>query len=140
MQPGCVAFPPAQHTNSILQMQYANGGGDCGNSSSMLLNPPNSHRNMSLGYPSSSMSLSRSNMTGECSTSDYQDCGLSPMLLSVESPWDPNLDSSSPQARYKAKMRYNEKKKTRMYTSQLLHSEITHRICRNFMYTIRSAD
>lgn len=78
----------------------------------MLMNPS------SIGLPflpapiHSSMSLSLSNITGESSaTTDYQDCGLSPVFLNGES-WDLNLEKS-PQKRHEAKMRYNEKKKSR---------------------------
>ncbi|PKI75166.1 hypothetical protein CRG98_004501 [Punica granatum] len=96
-QPECVAFQPSQLGNLILGMQYVKGGGGGGTNSCMLMNPPNCNRNIGLGFPASSKSLSLSNITGESSASDYQDCGLSPMLLSVESPWDPNLEGSSPQ-------------------------------------------
>ncbi|XP_031404588.1 putative zinc finger protein CONSTANS-LIKE 11 isoform X2 [Punica granatum] len=121
-QPECVAFQPSQLGNLILGMQYVKGGGGGGTNSCMLMNPPNCNRNIGLGFPASSKSLSLSNITGESSASDYQDCGLSPMLLSVESPWDPNLEGSSPQARDKAKMRYNEKKKTRMFGKQIRYA------------------
>ena len=84
------------------------------NPDQMLLNLP-SNRNINLGFPSGNvcqnMSLSLSNMTGESSVADYQDCGVSSMFLSGESPWDSNIETSRPQARKEAKMRYNEKKK-----------------------------
>ena len=89
-----------------------------GCANSMLMNPSCS-RNIGLGFPTgqvhSTISLSLSNITGESSAADYQDCGLSPVFLTSESPWESNLEASCPQARDKAKMRYNEKKKTRMY-------------------------
>ncbi|KAJ6366437.1 hypothetical protein OIU77_002924 [Salix suchowensis] len=50
------------------------------------------------------------------------DCGLSPLFLSGESPWESHLDASSPQARDKAKMRYNEKKKTRTFSKQIRYA------------------
>lgn len=78
----------------------------------------NSNINLSFPSPQVSISLSVSNLTGESNAADYQDyqdCGVSPILLTGESPWDSNLETSSPQARDKAKMRYNEKKKSRMY-------------------------
>lgn len=78
----------------------------------MLLNP-SCNRNIGLTFPTGSLSLS--NITGESSVADYQDCGLSPVFLAGESPWESSLETSSPQARDKAKMRYNEKKKTRTY-------------------------
>ena len=80
---------------------------------------PSCNGNINLGFPQgqvhSSMSLSLSNITGESSaTTDYQDCGLSPVFLTSESPWESNFEAT-PRARDKAKMRYNEKKKTRTY-------------------------
>lgn len=87
----------------------------------MLVNP-NGSRNMGLGFPGgqvpASVSLSLSSVTGESSGPDYQDCGLSPAFLTGESPWASNFDANCPQARDKAKMRYNEKKKTRTYVVQ----------------------
>lgn len=94
-------------------------------SSNYTLMNPSSSRNINLGFPAeqvhSSMSLSLSNITGESSAADYQDCGLSPIFIAGES-WESTLEASCPQARDKAKMRYNEKKKTRMYASQLCFS------------------
>ncbi|KAF5189755.1 Zinc finger protein constans-like, partial [Thalictrum thalictroides] len=78
---------------------------------------PNPSCNMNLGFPigqvNSSMSVSLSNLSCESSAADYQDCGVSPLFLQGESPWDANMETSSPQARDKAKMRYKEKKKNR---------------------------
>ncbi|XP_038900762.1 zinc finger protein CONSTANS-LIKE 12 isoform X2 [Benincasa hispida] len=90
-----------------------------GNSNCMLMNP-SCNGNINVGFPTgqvhSSMSLSLSNVTGEGSAADYQDCGLSPAFL-TEASWDPSMETIGPQAkdrnRDKAKMRYNEKKKTR---------------------------
>lgn len=75
--------------------------------------------NLGLGFGNgqapSSLPLMTS-ITGESSVSEYQDCGLSPLFLTGDSRWDSNFEAmSSPQARDKAKMRYNEKKKTRTY-------------------------
>lgn len=96
-------------------MPAMNGSANC-----LLMNPTCS-RNINLGFPTgqvhSSMSLSLSSMSRE-SNPDYQDCGLSPIFLTGE-PWDSAMEASSPQARDKAKMRYKEKKKTRMYVSKL---------------------
>lgn len=63
----------------------------------------------------SSLSLSFSGLTGESSTGDYQDCGVSSMLLVGEPPWyPPGPDNASPSAgRSSAVLRYKEKKKTR---------------------------
>ncbi|KAM3281647.1 zinc finger protein CONSTANS-LIKE 12-like isoform X1 [Capsicum chacoense] len=68
-----------------------------------------------------SMSLSLSNITGESSvTTEYQDCGLSPGFLN-EAPWDLSLENC-PQKRHEAKMRYNEKKKTRTFGKQIRYA------------------
>ena len=79
---------------------------------------PSCNRDINLGFPqgqvNSSISM-LSNITGENSATDYQDCGLSPVFLTGESPWESTLEGTCPQARDKAKMRYNEKKKTRTY-------------------------
>lgn len=87
--------------------------------SDQLLFNPNGNTNINLSFPSGqvhpSISLSVSHLTGESNVADYQDCGVSPIFLSGESPWDSNLEASGPQARDKAKMRYNEKKKARTY-------------------------
>ncbi|KAK8616383.1 hypothetical protein V6N13_017934 [Hibiscus sabdariffa] len=82
--------------------------------------------NINLGYPGgqipSTMARSLSNIAGENSPADYQDCGLSPVFLTRELPWESNLEVSCPQARDKAKMRYNEKKKTRTFGKQIRYA------------------
>ncbi|KAL5972802.1 hypothetical protein ACLOJK_039608 [Asimina triloba] len=83
---------------------------------SSLVNPHcNRNININLSFPAghSHMSLSVSNITGESYVTDYQDCGVSPIFIKTETPWDSNIESGCPQARHKAKMRYNEKKKHR---------------------------
>ncbi|KAB1226581.1 Zinc finger protein CONSTANS-LIKE 12 [Morella rubra] len=110
-QQDCVAFQSSQVGGSTNILQAMNGSSNC------LLMNGTCAGNINLAFPSgqvhSSMSLSLSNITGESSAADYQDCGLSPVFLTVESPWESNLEATSPQARDKAKMRYNEKKKSR---------------------------
>lgn len=73
----------------------------------------------------STISLSLSNITGESSGTDYQDCGLSPGFLG-ETSWDPSMEAIVPQVkdrnRDKAKMRYNEKKKTRTFGKQIRYA------------------
>lgn len=71
--------------------------------------------NKDIGMPFTPGPLSLITITGESNAADYQDCGLSSVFLANESPWESSLVTSFPQARDKAKMRYNEKKKTRMY-------------------------
>ncbi|KAG6661285.1 hypothetical protein CIPAW_03G163300 [Carya illinoinensis] len=44
------------------------------------------------------------------------------VFLTVESPWESNLEASCPQAREKAKMRYNEKKKSRSFGKQIRYA------------------
>ncbi|KAL4361079.1 hypothetical protein GQ457_04G008630 [Hibiscus cannabinus] len=89
----------------------------------MLMNPG---CNINLGYPGgqipSTMARSLSNIAGENSPADYQDCGLSPVFLTRELPWESNLEVSCPKARDKAKMRYNEKKKTRTFGKQIRYA------------------
>lgn len=108
-----MGFQSSQEGVSINMIQN-------GNSNCMLMNP-SCNGNINIGFPPttqvhSSISLSLSNMTGESSVADYQDCGLSPAFL-TEASWDPSMEGIGPQAkdrnRDKAKMRYNEKKKTR---------------------------
>ncbi|PIA58502.1 hypothetical protein AQUCO_00500443v1 [Aquilegia coerulea] len=87
---------------------------------------PNPSCNMNLGFPigqvNSSMSVSLSNLSCESSAADYQDCGVSPVFLQGESPWDANMETSCPQARDKAKMRYKEKKKNRTFGKQIRYA------------------
>ncbi|TXG55328.1 hypothetical protein EZV62_020584 [Acer yangbiense] len=116
----CGAFQSSCVGGTANVLQGMNGSANC-----MLMNP-GCNRNINLGFPTgqvhSSMSLSLSNITGESSAADYQDCGLSPVFLTGESPWEPNLEASCPQARDKAKMRYNEKKKTRTFGKQIRYA------------------
>ncbi|KAK3008101.1 hypothetical protein RJ639_014363 [Escallonia herrerae] len=118
-QQDCITFQSSQVAGSANMMQAISS------SSCMLLNP-SCNMNIGLGFPNvqahSSLSLSLSNITGESSAADYQDCGLSPAFLTGESPWESTLEASCPQARDKAKMRYNEKKKTRMFCKQIRYA------------------
>ncbi|EPS70773.1 hypothetical protein M569_03996, partial [Genlisea aurea] len=59
-------------------------------------------------------SISLAGPSGESRVADYQDCGLSPAFFAGE--------SSLEQARDKAKMRYKEKKKTRMFGKQIRYA------------------
>lgn len=64
----------------------------------------------------SSLSLSFSNLTGESSAGDYQDCGMSSMLFMGEPSWyptGPECSSLPGTSRDTAITRYKEKKKTR---------------------------
>nr|XP_011463093.1 PREDICTED: putative zinc finger protein CONSTANS-LIKE 11 isoform X1 [Fragaria vesca subsp. vesca] len=93
-----------------------------------LLMNPSCSRNINLegllnptGQVHSSISLSLSSITRDTTHPDYQDCGLSPVFLSAE-PWDSTLEAGSPRARDKAKMRYEEKKKTRTFGKQIRYA------------------
>lgn len=118
-QQDCAAFQSSRVGRSANVMQAMNSSG-C-----MVMNPC-SNRSINLGFPAgqvhSGISISVSNITGESSAADYQDCGLSPVFLNSESPWESNLEVSCPQARDKAKMRYNEKKKTRTFGKQIRYA------------------
>ncbi|XP_073158268.1 putative zinc finger protein CONSTANS-LIKE 11 [Henckelia pumila] len=112
VQQDCLCFPPSS-ANLIPTMNS--------NSNCMLMSSNICH-GFASGQVPSSMSLTLSNITGESSAADYQDCGLSTLFLTGESPWDSNFEPSCPQARDKAKMRYNEKKKTRTFGKQIRYA------------------
>ena len=99
-------------------MQVINSNTNCA-----LMNP-SCTKNISLGFPQgqvhSNMPLQFPNIVGENNSTEYQDCRFSQVFLPGESPWESNLEGTCPQARDKAKMRYNEKKKTRMYVPLIL--------------------
>ncbi|XP_052177168.1 putative zinc finger protein CONSTANS-LIKE 11 [Diospyros lotus] len=117
-QQECNGFQSSCVTGSANLMQSMSGI-----SNSMLMNP-SYNRNINLfsvAQVPSSISFSLSNITGESSVVDYHDCGLSPMFRG-ESPWESNLEVRCPQARDKAKMRYNEKKKSRTFGKQIRYA------------------
>nr|GEV61238.1 hypothetical protein [Tanacetum cinerariifolium] len=66
--------------------------------------------------------ISFSNLTGESTAGDYQDCGASSMLLTGEPPWStPAHDSTTPSGiRSDAVLRYKEKKKNRKWLESIL--------------------
>ncbi|KAF3777480.1 Zinc finger protein CONSTANS-LIKE 10 [Nymphaea thermarum] len=72
----------------------------------------------------SNLSLAFSALSGESSAGDYQDCGMSSMLLMGEPPWFPTgSDNSHTQAsRDNAVMRYKEKKKTRQFEKKIRYA------------------
>ncbi|KAJ8527843.1 hypothetical protein K7X08_015294 [Anisodus acutangulus] len=119
----CIGFQSSQEAadpNSEILLQTVSA-----NANFMLMNP-GCNRNIALTYPPApvhSRSLSLSNITGESSAgSDYQDCRLSPLFLTDEPPWDWKPGTSCLQARNEAKMRYNEKKKTRTFNKQIRYA------------------
>ncbi|KAK6932887.1 CCT domain [Dillenia turbinata] len=72
----------------------------------------------------SSLSLSFSGLTGENSTGDYQDCGVSSRILIGEPPWYPPCpeNSLSSSSRSSAVLRYKEKKKTRKFEKKIRYA------------------
>ncbi|KAL8153125.1 hypothetical protein V2J09_010885 [Rumex salicifolius] len=81
--------------------------------------------NISLSLPNFNLPGERERERERSGGSEYQDCSLSAAtasFLSAELPWDSGLELSCPQARDKAKMRYNEKKKTRSYGKQIRYA------------------
>lgn len=66
-------------------------------------------------------SFSFSNLTGESSAGDYQDCGASSMLRMGEPPWHPACpeNPTSSTSRSDAVLRYKEKKKTRQFEKRV---------------------
>ncbi|KAF9589057.1 hypothetical protein IFM89_018319 [Coptis chinensis] len=93
---------------------------------SQVLPNPTCNRNLNIAFPigqlNPSMSVSLSNLSCESSAGDYQDCGVSPIFLPGEPPWDTNLETGCPQARDQAKMRYKEKKKNRTFGKQIRYA------------------
>ncbi|KAH0458267.1 hypothetical protein IEQ34_013582 [Dendrobium chrysotoxum] len=72
----------------------------------------------------SSLSVSFSGLTGESSAGDYQECGVTSMLLVGETPWYAPGPESSIQAtnRGNAVMRYKEKKKARKFEKKIRYA------------------
>ncbi|KAF0903400.1 hypothetical protein E2562_027693 [Oryza meyeriana var. granulata] len=72
----------------------------------------------------SSISLSFSGLTGESSAGDYQDCGVSSVLLMGEPPWHPPgpEGSSAGATRDNAITRYKEKKKRRKFDKKIRYA------------------
>ncbi|XP_024004815.1 putative zinc finger protein CONSTANS-LIKE 11 [Eutrema salsugineum] len=68
-----------------------------------------------------SLSLPMSNITGESSATDYQDCGISSGFLIGNSPWESNIEVS-PKSRDEAKKRYKQKKSKRMFGKQIRYA------------------
>ncbi|CAL9119278.1 unnamed protein product [Musa textilis] len=116
------AASSVQHDCMALQSSYmfqATNAGQIGNSNAdpSFINVNNKRSGNFIfhtGNVCPTISLSLSNLAGERSAADYQDCGVSPTFLTGESTWDSNLKPGRPQVRNEAKMRYNEKKKSRL--------------------------
>lgn len=69
----------------------------------------------------SNLSFSFSGLNGDCNVGDYQDSGVSPMLLMDEPPWfPPGAENAYPSAsRDSAVLRYREKKKARKFEKKI---------------------
>ncbi|KAL5981913.1 hypothetical protein ACLOJK_015980 [Asimina triloba] len=102
----------------------------CSNTASAdsLISIPRAKSDATLCFPEkqaySSLSLSFSGLTGESSASDYQDSGISSMLLMGEPPWcPPGTERQLPTAsRDNAVMRYKEKRKTRKFDKKVRYA------------------
>uniref|UniRef100_A0A0D9YXL6 CCT domain-containing protein n=1 Tax=Oryza glumipatula TaxID=40148 RepID=A0A0D9YXL6_9ORYZ len=72
----------------------------------------------------SNISLSFSGLTGESSAGDFQDCGVSSMILMGEPPWHPPgpESSSAGGSRDNALTRYKEKKKRRKFDKKIRYA------------------
>ncbi|RDX61831.1 Zinc finger protein CONSTANS-LIKE 12, partial [Mucuna pruriens] len=122
IQQDCVAFQSSRAGGPASVIQAINSNTNCA-----LMNPSCS-RNISLGFPQgqvhSNIPLQLPNIVGEKTSTEYQDCGLSQFggYMPGEPPWESNLEGTCPQARDKAKMRYNEKKKTRTFGKQIRYA------------------
>ncbi|KAI4334082.1 hypothetical protein L6164_018817 [Bauhinia variegata] len=92
VQQECVPFQSSRAGGSAGVMQAINGSAN-----GVLMNP-SCNGNINLGFPQ-----------GQVPSSDH-------------TPWESNLEPACPQARDKAKMRYNEKKKTRMFGKQIRYA------------------
>ncbi|XP_058112803.1 zinc finger protein CONSTANS-LIKE 9 [Magnolia sinica] len=96
-------------------------------SADSMMSTPGVKSDSSLCFPArqahSGISLSFSGMTGD-SAGDYQDSGISSMLLMGEPPWYPTgAENSFPAAnRDSAVMRYKEKKKTRKFEKKIRYA------------------
>ncbi|URE31244.1 Zinc finger protein [Musa troglodytarum] len=98
-------------------------------SADSVMSNPGGHEDSSLvitGHQvQSTLTFSFSGMTGESSPRDYQDCGMSGMLVIGESPWyHTGRESSSLPAssRENALMRYKEKKKARKFEKKIRYA------------------
>ncbi|CAL9198859.1 unnamed protein product [Musa hybrid cultivar] len=109
--------PTLQHDCMTLRspdtFQLANAGQPVNGISNRSDNPI-----LHTGNICPTISLSLSNLTGESSADDHEDCGVSPMFLTGESTWDSNPEPGHLhlQERNEAKMTYNEKNRIRVFS------------------------
>ncbi|KAL2496868.1 Zinc finger protein CONSTANS-LIKE 12 [Forsythia ovata] len=113
----CIGFQSSQvgfGSTNLVQPIINNATANC-----MLMQPSCNSNNIGLGFPCGQLP---STMSPPGSVTDFQDCELSPVFLAGDAPWESNFEGSCQQARNKAKMRYNEKKKTRMFGKQIRYA------------------
>ncbi|XP_072980793.1 zinc finger protein CONSTANS-LIKE 10-like [Typha angustifolia] len=98
-------------------------------SADSFMSNPGAKSDSGLCFPArqarSSLSLSFSGLTGESSAGDYQDCGVSSVLLIGEPscyPAGPDGSSFPGASRDSAVMRYKEKKKTRKFDKKIRYA------------------
>ncbi|XP_016435216.1 putative zinc finger protein CONSTANS-LIKE 11 [Nicotiana tabacum] len=117
MEKNLSVIGPNSHVETALEAPCSVSG----TANSMFMNP-SCNGDTVLAFtqgPVHSRSLSISNITTESSeATDYQDCGFSPLFP----PCDWNSETSCVRARNEAKMRYNEKKKTRTFRKQIRYA------------------
>ncbi|CAI9757281.1 unnamed protein product [Fraxinus pennsylvanica] len=101
-------------TNLVQPINNNNATTNC-----MLMHSSCTRNNIGLGFPRGQLP---STMSPACTVAEFQDCELSPVFLAGDAPWESNFEGSCQQARDKAKMRYTEKKKTRMFGKQVRYA------------------
>ncbi|CAL9179203.1 unnamed protein product [Musa hybrid cultivar] len=115
--------PTVQHDCMTLRspdtFQLANAGQPVNGNSNRSDNPI-----LHIGNICTTFSLSLSNLTGESSADDHEDCGVSPMFLTGESTWDSNPEPGHRhlQERNEAKMTYNEKNRSRTFGKSITYA------------------
>ncbi|XP_042502748.1 putative zinc finger protein CONSTANS-LIKE 11 isoform X2 [Macadamia integrifolia] len=115
-QRDCLAIQSSSAAGLASMVQAVNSGTD------RVLLIPGGSRSINICFPTGQVHSSMSNLTSESSVVDYQHCGVSPGFLTSGSPWDLNFEGTCPQIRDKAKLRYNEKKKTRTFGKQIKYA------------------
>nr|WQK28214.1 CONSTANS-like protein 6 [Cymbidium sinense] len=114
--------------SSAVQVKSLHAG--CSNAvpADSVMSNPVAKGDSSMSAPArgahSSLSVSFSGLTGESSAGDYQECGVSSMLIVGEPPWyAPGPESSIKAAnRGDAVMRYKEKKKIRKFEKKIRYA------------------
>ncbi|KAL5082055.1 hypothetical protein RYX36_010476 [Vicia faba] len=120
VQQDCVAFPLSGAGGSTSVMQGINHNANC------ALMTPSCNSSITMGFPQSQIhsgtSIELPNLNCENNVTELLNCGLPPVFHPGESPWEPNLEGTCAEAREQAKMRYQEKKKTRTFGKQIRYA------------------